>query len=174
MTTRNDLFRTLLVLLCLAGGPAAVSAQIRDPRERLIPTTRELRQLRRMLHESVHLNTFRGPLTLKQALEQLYEQLSARGVELAMLVDQEAFREESRRLDIYEIPVRIPSTPRRVSVREFLKLLLEQIPSRNATLAFRPSYIEITTVRKDAQLVGKRPRGRLRRFARAGRCFMSR
>ncbi len=105
-----------------------------------------------MFHEPVNLRDFRGTRTMKDALGRLYEQLAARKIELAILVDGEAFKKSFRRLDVYGLPVQLPSAPRQVTVGTLLRLLLDQVPGGDATFLYRDlSFLEITTGRELAR-----------------------
>jgi hypothetical protein len=94
---------------------------------------------------------FQQPMSLKEALGLLYEQLNADGKEWPILVDADAFREEyPDDPDIYETQVRIPPFPRKMSIGQVLRLALSKVPRNNATFFVYPDRIEITTLKRGA------------------------
>src|SRR5205823_5353909 len=63
-------------------------------------------------------------------------------------IDTEAFRDQlPEGTDLYDTPVKFPPFPRKMTLGRALDLVLEKIPSGNATYLVRQEYIEITTLR---------------------------
>jgi hypothetical protein len=87
-----------------------------------------------------------GGMSLKDALGLFVEKLAAKGMELPILVDSAAFREES--IEVYETPIRFPPFPRRLALATALRLALDQVPEKNATYLVRPTHILITTLQR--------------------------
>ena len=106
----------------------------------------EANSLARMLEEVIDMKDFQNPMTLKEALGLFYEKFAAKGKELAILVDQQAFKDENPEAgDIYESPVKFPPYPKQMAMATALKLALSQVQTGNATYLIRRSFIEITT-----------------------------
>lgn len=106
----------------------------------------EANSLSRMLEEVIDMKDFENPMTLKEALGLFYEKFAAKNKELAILVDQQAFKAENPEVgDILESPVKFPPYPKKMAVGTALKLALSQAQTDNATYLIRRSFIEITT-----------------------------
>jgi hypothetical protein len=86
------------------------------------------------------------PLTLKDALVWLHEQMEKRGIEFVVLVDADAFKEAAPEApDVYETQVRFPPVPKQMTVAQFLRFVLNRVPTGNATFILYGDRIEITT-----------------------------
>ncbi len=106
----------------------------------------EANSLSRMLEETIDMKDFQNPMTLKEALGLFYEKFAAKGRELPILVDQQAFQDEAPEAgDIYESPVKFPPYPKKMAMATALKLALSQVQSGSATYLIRRSFVEITT-----------------------------
>jgi tetratricopeptide (TPR) repeat protein len=107
---------------------------------------KEANTLSRMLDEMIDMKDFQVPMTLKEALGLFYEKYQAKGKELPILIDQQAFKEENPDApDLYETQVTFPPYPKMMTMSTALKLALSQVPTSDATYLIRRSFIEITT-----------------------------
>jgi HEAT repeat protein len=88
---------------------------------------------------------FRQARNLKDTLAMLLEKMSAQGIELPILVNPEAFKEDDSDFNVYDVPIRFAPEPAEMTVARFLDAALAQLPV-SATYFWRPwNYIEITT-----------------------------
>ncbi|GEM_PF-7016391 len=108
----------------------------------------EPNSLAAMLEEVIDMSKdFQYPMTLKEMLGQCYVQFQAKGKELRILVDSQAFKDESPDApDIYEAPVSLPPF-KAMTLGDALKLALRQA-SPSATYVVYRSFVEITTIDK--------------------------
>jgi hypothetical protein len=125
----------------------------REEADKRARASAETRRRRKILGTVVQVRDFKDASTLKEALGMLYERLAGQGIELAMLADKIAFQERMPGIDVYELPVRIPAARQEVTVRQFLEMVLDQVPTKNATFVIRHDgdYLEITTVERLAK-----------------------
>lgn len=98
------------------------------------------------LGEPIETKDFQVPMALKDALGLFVEKLAAKGMEMPILVDSAAFREES--IEIYDTLIRFPPFPRRLTLATALRLALDQVPEKNATYLVLPTHILITTLQR--------------------------
>ena len=82
-----------------------------------------------MLEETIDMKDFQQPggLSLKDALSLLYEKMAAKGKELPILIDTEAFKGDAEGPDVYETVVKFPPFPKRMQVQMVLRLALAKI-----------------------------------------------
>ncbi len=106
----------------------------------------EANALSRLLEDVIDMSKdFQNQMTLKEVLGLFYEKYQAKGKELPILVDQQAFKDESPDApEIYEATIKFPPYPKMMSMATALKLALSQA-SPSATYLIRRSFIEITT-----------------------------
>ncbi len=126
-----------------------LSASAVPASEQTVQTLVRARQLK-MLDEVVDLRDFQAPMTLKEALGLLQDKLNSKYKDedvLPILVDAEAFKDDNTP-DIYETQVRCPPFPRRMTVATTLRVILSQVPTRNATFRLRNGFVEITTLKE--------------------------
>jgi len=110
---------------------------------------KEAQKISRLLEEPIEMKDFQLPMTLKEALGLFYEKMAAKGLELPILVDTEAFKDGNNDApDIYDTPVKFPPFPRRMSLATALRMALSKIPTGNATYLIRRNFIEITTIER--------------------------
>ncbi|MCI0737470.1 MAG: hypothetical protein L0Y72_00400 [Gemmataceae bacterium] len=90
---------------------------------------------------------FQQNMTLKECLGLLIEKFAAKGINLAIRLDAEAFKDDNPdcKDDVWDSPVKFPQYPRQMTLATALRVALAQIPSRNATYLIRNGHIEITT-----------------------------
>lgn len=107
---------------------------------------KEAHAIQRILEDPIDLKDFQLPMKLKEALGLFYEKLAAKGKEVPILVDTEAFKAENPDApDIYDTDVKFPPIKAKMALGAILRLALAQIPTQNATYVIRRSHIEITT-----------------------------
>ena len=98
-------------------------------------------RMRMLLTDVLDVRDFQAPMTLKEALVLLQDKLTAKYKDedvLPILVDAEAFKDEETP-DIYEVQVKFAPFPRRMPVATILRVLLSQVPARNAWLGRTPA-----------------------------------
>jgi hypothetical protein len=105
------------------------------------------KKLRHLLEGVIEAKDFQDPMPLKQALQLFYEKFAARGQDLPILVDINAFKEadEANPNGPYDDEVRLPAVPRTMTMGSALRLILSQIKSDNATYVILPKFIQVTT-----------------------------
>ncbi len=141
-----------ICLACFAGaflaGPLpALHGQVIElsgPRE-LAPN--QIRAMVKVLSSPVDMKDFRQPMNLKETLSLVYEKLAARGIDLPILVDRQAFLEEDPDINIWDVPIRFGPRPAEMTVGQFFEATVAQIP-KDAIYLFRMDYLEITTVQR--------------------------
>jgi hypothetical protein len=110
------------------------------------PKEHETRTLLRLLDEMVDLKDFQNQegLSFKGALDLLSEKVAARGKELRIQVNNGAFKKGTTARSIVdsELPIRFPTTPRRMSFDAVLRLVLDQ-EDLDATFLIRNGMVEI-------------------------------
>jgi hypothetical protein len=115
------------------------------------PTTRDLF---RWLDESLDMRDFQGAMSLKEVLKKFADRFAAKGKELPIYVDKDAFEHEAAEApDIYETPVKFPLTPRRRKLGEALQFALSKIATGNGTFLVRRGLIEVTTTEQASPAV---------------------
>ena len=121
-----------------------VSSLPDDPEAR-----REARKIHRLLKEEMDMTPFQIPMKLKEVLGLMYEKLAAKGTDLPILVDTEAFKADNPDAgDIYDTQVQFPGFPKKMAISTALRLALSQIPTQNATYIIRRNRVEITTAKR--------------------------
>ncbi len=107
----------------------------------------EAKKIERLLKEVIETKDFQEPMPLKQALQLFYEKFAAKGQDLPILVDINAFREgdDSQPNGPYDDEVKLPPVPKTMTMGTALRLLLSQVKSNNATYLIRRNFIEVTT-----------------------------
>ena len=120
----------------------------------------ESRALLRLFDETIETKDFVQPMPLKQALQLLYEKFAAKDQELPIIVDINAFKEagDTQPDGPYEDEVKLPATPKVMTVDMALRLIVSQIKTKNADYMIRGNYIEVTT--KDRKARERWPRWR--------------
>lgn len=120
-----------------------VSGNERPSRAADNAATRQVRALMRLLEESVFVKDFTNPMTFREATELLMEQFTAKGKDLPILVEVEAFT-RSDAGNVYDAPVQFQPWPKILSGWELLEKMLAQV-SPEAALTIRRGAIVITT-----------------------------
>jgi hypothetical protein len=162
----------LLAAACLAqpparkpGPPGGGKEQAAAKGEKKDPTTRELL---RWLEEPLDVKPYQSAMSLKEVLEGFTKAFAAKGKDLPLLVDDNAFKEANPdAADVYDSPVKFAPLPRWMKFEAALRMALSKIPTNNATFLVRRGYIEITTLERGgparlleervAATFGKRP-----------------
>jgi hypothetical protein len=90
-------------------------------------------------------------MSLKEFLGFLEDSLQKRGLEIPILVDFRAFKEEApdafaEESDLYDLRVKVPGAPSQLTLGAALRVVLAQIPTDNATFVVRRGVIHVTTV----------------------------
>lgn len=107
------------------------------------------RDILRALQAPIDMKDFQNPMTLKEVLGLFYEKtadagLLGRGVGLPVLINQQAFKEQSPEIgDILESPVKFPPYPKRMSLAVALQLALSQAQAADTTFLIKRGAIEI-------------------------------
>ncbi len=112
------------------------------------PTSRDLL---RWLEESLDVTGYQTERSLKEVLKQFADAFTAKGKELALFVDEPAFREENPDApNVYDSEVKFRPFPRRLTFRDALTFALSKVPTKNATFLVRRGCLEITTQERAA------------------------
>src|SRR5260370_10083613 len=102
----------------------------------------ESRLILRMLEETIDLGPFkRNEMTMKEFLVLLMEQYAAKGKDLPILVDNEAFKKKDRDFYIYDVIVRFPALKRMPGI-EALRSALSR-SDKPATFLIRRGVVVI-------------------------------
>jgi hypothetical protein len=142
------------LLSLLAADPLFCAAQTPDILEQSIsgftPSQKgnlSIRQIEKMLEQTIETKEFQETRPLKRVLESLCLKLTQNDQQRFMFsADHEAFKKEDPDApDVLEAPVRLPPFPKRMAMRTVLRLAISKIPT-GATLRFRRGLIEITTL----------------------------
>jgi len=108
------------------------------------PTARELL---RCLEEKIEVKPYQSGMTLKEVLKKFTETFAAKGKELPLFVDTQAFLEENPDApDVYDTLVKFLPVPRRMTFERALRVTLSKIRTDNAAFLVRRGCIEITTL----------------------------
>jgi hypothetical protein len=84
---------------------------------------------------------------LLSILDLLYDKLAASEMELPILIDTDAFREVGFEGDLWDTRITLTGAPRQTAVKEILRSILAQFPSKNAAIRVH-FFVEITTVKR--------------------------
>jgi hypothetical protein len=99
-----------------------------------------------ILDERLDMKEFQNQLSLKEALGLIHDQLALRDDEFSIFVDADAFKQENPDApDIFETRVQFPQAPKKMTVAMALGIILNKVPTNNATFVVLPDRIEITT-----------------------------
>lgn len=110
---------------------------------------RKSARLAESLEEPIDMKDFQLPMTLKEALGKFYEVFEAKGKELPILIDTNAFKEESPDApDVYDTQVKFAPFPKIMPLSAAVLVALSQIPTNNATYLIKGTHVEITTFAK--------------------------
>ncbi|MCI0378905.1 MAG: DUF4974 domain-containing protein [Gemmataceae bacterium] len=103
--------------------------------------------VQRQLNDLIDMKDFQQNMTLKECLGLLIEKFQAKGVNLAIRLDAEAFKDDNPdcKDDVWDSPVKFPQYPKQMTLATALRVALAQIPSRNASYLIRDGHVEITT-----------------------------
>jgi hypothetical protein len=116
--------------------------------EQAVPITRDLL---RWLEEPVEVKDYQVGMVLKEVLQKFTQTFAAKGKDLPLLVDVEAFKEANPDApDVYDTQVKFPPLPRRMTFEKALRFALSKIPTNNATFLVRRGCIEVTTLERGA------------------------
>lgn len=120
------------------------------------PKVQDANSLQRVLAERIDTKDFQEPQNFKTFLERLEKLLAARGLNLQVSVDSNAFKEDNPDApDVWETLVKLPSVPRQVTVESALRTVLRSVITKNATAVACDDLFLITTftrVGPDAKL----------------------
>jgi hypothetical protein len=110
------------------------------------PRTPEIDRLRERLEIPIDMRDFQQPRNLRDTLAALHEQLDATGNDFAIVTDQPGFFDQHDIKDIGLIEIRFSLDVQRMPLRQFLKAILEQIPTRDAVIIlWQYGHLELTT-----------------------------
>jgi hypothetical protein len=117
--------------------------------------TKQFQRLAKLLETPVDLRNFHQEMSLKEALIQLYEFFSSDvGVELNILVNADAFKEENPDApDIFETKIKFPTVPKKLPAAEALNFMLSKVPTNNATFLIKRDLLEVTTLGRSSPAV---------------------
>src|SRR5262249_3749510 len=112
-----------------------------DPKGR-----KEADDIYKLLSEEIETKPFQTQMTLKEFLGMLYETLSAKGKELPILIDTNAFKEaDPDAEDIYDTQIQFEKFPQKLTIATALRMALSKVKTNNATYLIRRNFIEVTT-----------------------------
>jgi hypothetical protein len=139
----------VLLALVVANTPKHAQAQPAKGGKKPALTDQPHHRQLSLLDLAIDMKDFQQPMTLKEVVGLLWEKLNAEGKEFTILVDSDAFREENPDdPDIFDIQVRFPPFPRKMTIGTALRLALAKAPSNNATFVVYADRIEITTLKR--------------------------
>lgn len=141
-----------LICMGMIGG-AEVAVQKTAPAQKGNPEPlTENQKILKLLDKTLDTKLFESiaGLSLKDFINQVYYKFEKQGLDLPILIDFEAFKQENPEVykepgDLYDIKVTIPQVPKRLTLRRILELGLGNIPTNNATWIVRKGTLEITT-----------------------------
>lgn len=104
--------------------------------------------IQKLLEEEIDIpEEFKQPVPFRLVLGFFRDRLSARGKDLPVWIDQNAFKEDAAEApDLLEANITFPPFIRKMPIAIALRVALSQIPTNNATYLIRRDYIEITTI----------------------------
>jgi hypothetical protein len=113
------------------------------------PKAAENRALLQLLDtELVDLKDFQNPVTLKEALGMLMEQVQAKGKrQLVVLVNGEAFKKEGGDASVADTQIQFAPFPKQLAVGRVLELMVSRVKP-GAAFVVRNGMVEITTSRQ--------------------------
>jgi len=164
MRSRIPLFRSAICVTGALLGVAVISGA-QDTEKNMPPVAKEVARpmaskqtLLKLLAEPIETKSFdaAGPMMFKEFLGLVQHRMEMKGMELPILVDFEAFKEETpdafkEEADLYdEVKVKIPLQPRRLALGTLLRIAISKIPTNNAALVVRKGMVEVTTVSRAA------------------------
>lgn len=131
----------LFVVLCLVLLPI-----VSEIAKRIARSHQTRADLLASLAEPIETKDLATPMTLKDMLGLLYEKMAGSGIELPIVVDSNAFREEAADApDPLEAQVNLPTVPRTMSLEKALRHAVNQLPTNNGAIVVREGYVEVTT-----------------------------
>ena len=135
----------------LAGTMSAVAWGVffqKDPDFQWIgPKTDEIRKLYDYLDMPVDMLDFQEPRNLRDTLQVLITQLEDQGRQCVIITDQPTFLDDHDIDNINRIDIRFPPGVWRLSLRQFLKTIIEQVPTKDGVFILsHHGYLELTTV----------------------------
>ena len=103
-----------------------------------------------LLTEVIEIKHLQPPnMTLKDCLGLLAEMFAAKGKEVPILVDADAFQLENPNTpDIYDTQVSFPRYPKQMTLASALQIALQKLPDKNGAYLIQPGRILITTVQQ--------------------------
>jgi hypothetical protein len=143
-----------LVALAIVGAVLATLPLIerRDPDIDYVgPKTNRIREILHGLDVPIDMTKFKEPLKLKLALEALFDHWEPSGCAVPVLANQWEF-ETSQHPEIYNLVVTFPADTRQLTVREFLRHILAQLPGGGTAIIHQMGLIELTTRSNAAQV----------------------
>jgi hypothetical protein len=94
----------------------------------------------------VETKNFQKERPLREFLKNLWQSLGDEGKKLGLRVDAQAFANENPDvMPVLDVPVRLPASPKKLSLAASLAVALGRVPINNATYFVSRGYIEITT-----------------------------
>jgi hypothetical protein len=137
-------------VLSFAGAVSAVAWVTffqKDPDFQWIgPETVEIRALYDSLEMPVDLLDFQEPRNLGDTLRTVRKQLEDQGC-CPIFTDPHTFLNDHDIENIDQIDIRFPPGIRRMSLRLFLKTIIEQVPTKNGVfILWQQGFLELTTV----------------------------
>ena len=106
------------------------------------------REIIRVLQMPMEMKDFQNPFTLKEAIGLMYDKLASQGIDLPILVDHAAFRDQNPDApDIYESVVKFAPYPKKMAIATMLQIALSQVPTGDTMFVIRRGAITITTAK---------------------------
>jgi hypothetical protein len=117
--------------------------------------TREHNRIVQLLDEVISMKDFQNPMTLKEAMGLLMENLAQNGKDLPTWVDVHSFRAEDPEQPVYDTQIQFSAYPRQMSARQVLERILGAVePPKNhkgnghAAFLVRDGTVVITTAKQ--------------------------
>jgi hypothetical protein len=113
------------------------------------PKCKGIRRILSSMEVRINLGKSDRSMTLEHAISFLYDELEVRDIELPILANSLAFKNEGFNENLSRIQIDFASGPRELSVRQFLRTIRDQLPSKNGAIVARSTgndgWLEITT-----------------------------
>jgi len=155
---RKPLFRSaLLVTAALLGVGVIGSAQNTDKKMPPVGFARPLTSnLLKTLREPIEMESFKAQnMKLREFIALLYELMQRKGIEIPIMIDYEAFKQEApdtykEESDLTDVSVKFPQIPKKLALDTIIRIAISRLPTNNGTFLVRKGIIEITTVTRAA------------------------
>jgi hypothetical protein len=117
-----------VAMVCIAGQVPNLFGQTYDTNYGKPMTVAEVWTKIREMNTTVDMKPFQSPMTIRDALAALYEQMAKKGIDCPMLIDADAYRNKRPGIDVYSVPVKFSGLPRYIPLSRFFQEVCGQIP----------------------------------------------